>query len=52
MVHREKGELEKGIEGEGSLQYVGSGGYNTRRKDLEWGGGFIFGKERGTSEGK
>ena len=33
-AHREKGDmyLEKGMEGEGSLQYVGSG-INTQRKD-------------------
>ena len=36
-AHREKGDmyLEKGMDGEGSLQYVGSG-INTQRKD-PWG---------------
>ena len=51
-AHREKGDmyLEKGMDGEGSLQYVGSGGLILRGKTR--GGGLIFGEERGTSKGK
>ena len=40
--------LEKGMDGEGSLQYVGSGGLILRGK-TRGGGGLIFGEERGTS---
>ena len=47
-AHREKGDmyLEKGMDGEGSLQYVGSGGLILRGKTR---GGPPFDEERGTS---